>query len=96
MTEALNPLKTLGIALLRTIVPVVVALLIHAAAKAGLELDSDTLTGVVTDVLTVAGTAAYYVGVRVLEHLKSSKWGWLLGFPSAPNYDKPDSDKNGV
>lgn len=74
---------------LRTLVPIIVALLIALGVKAGIHLDNVVVEQVVTDALSAILSAAYYVGVRALEHFKSSKWGWLLGSPNPPTYDKP-------
>lgn len=67
--------------LIRTLVPIIGALLARAGFK---ELGVDDAT-----LATLAGGAAawlYYFGVRVLERASSFRWGWLLGYPSAPVY----------
>lgn len=67
--------------ILRTLVPIVYALLIKAGLdKIGVD---DAL---VQSLAALIVTAALYVGVRVLERVRSSRWGWLLGYPSAPAY----------
>lgn len=67
---------------IRTLVPILLALL----AKTGLQewgvIDSATLEVLVA----AAATGLYYVAVRVLERARSSRWGWLLGYPAAPVY----------
>lgn len=67
---------------IRTIVPVLVALLVREGVDQWLAVTQEWLTIVLTAVVT----GLYYVGARVLERFKSSKWGWLLGYPSAPLY----------
>lgn len=67
--------------ILRTLVPIVYALLIKAGLdRLGIE---DAL---VQSLATLIVTGALYVGLRVLERVRSSSWGWLLGYPSAPAY----------
>lgn len=76
-----NERHTMKESLIRTLVPIIVTLLARAGFK---ELGVDDAT-----IATLAaGLAAwlYYFGVRVLERASSSKWGWLLGYPSAPVY----------
>lgn len=77
-----SPSSNLTTGIIRTVTPVLVGALLTLLVHAGLHLNSDVLTPVVDAGLT----SAYYVGVRTLEHFKSSKWGWLLGKPSAPIY----------
>ena len=66
---------------LRTIVPLVVGLLLTAALKLGVHIDS----GVATDAVTAGITAVYYGGVRLLES-KVPAFGWLLGLAKSPTY----------
>lgn len=68
--------------IIRTMVPVVVALLVRWGVKDWAGVDDVTLNTIVTALVT----GLYYVGVRVLERVSSSKWGWLLGYPSQPVY----------
>lgn len=67
--------------LIRTLIPIIVTLLARSGFKE-LGVDDATLATL------AAGVAAwlYYFGVRVLERASSSRWGWLLGYPSAPVY----------
>lgn len=68
--------------IIRTVVPVVVGVLVAAAAKVGFHLTDDTFTGVIT----TGVTAIYYAGVRWLEVNVTPKLGWLLGKAGAPKY----------
>lgn len=72
--------------LLRTIVPSIVALASAGLLKVGIKIDDAFLENLVSGVCGVVVMALYYLGLRVLEHFRSSKWGILLGFPSAPVY----------
>lgn len=66
----------------RTVVPTIVGLAGGWLAKRGFNIDSDFLTFVISGFIL----NAYYNGLRLLEHFKSSKWGWLLGAAKAPVY----------
>lgn len=69
------------VALVRTVVPVLVGLIVSSLAKAGLEVDPGVVSGLV-DALFIGG---YYAAVRYVE----AKWptaGWLLGWKGAPTY----------
>lgn len=72
--------------IVRTFVPVVVGLILSAAATAGIEIPEGSLT-VVVDSIFVGG---YYVVVRLLEKV-SPAFGWFLGLPIAPTYQDPDA-----
>lgn len=67
---------------IRTIVPMIVGWILAQLAIRGLNLPPDTVTQVVTWVIT----AAYYGLARVLETRFKPVWGWLLGLPKAPTY----------
>ena len=71
-----------GTSIVRTVVPLVVALLVRAGAKAGLNLDP----GLFLDTVTVIVTTLYYAVVRVLETRVGPAWGWLLGVAKVPAY----------
>lgn len=67
---------------LRTIIPIVVALLAQQGISSLPGVDSTTFSIVVAAVVTYL----YYFAVRVLERVSSTKWGWLIGYPAAPTY----------
>lgn len=73
---------TLLLSLWRTFVPYLAGFLIAQAARYGFDLDEASLTPLLT---TVAGTL-YYAAVRWLEHNRSDRWGWLIGYPKQPVY----------
>lgn len=75
-------LRSLVPSIVRTLVPVVVALLVRLGLR---ETDLDTTW--LVNALTVVVTMGYYVAVRLLEK-HWDKIGWLLGFPSSPVYVK--------
>lgn len=71
------------VALIRTVVPAVVGLLLAAAAKANIEIDGAALNGIVDAVVI----GVYYLAVRQLEK-RWPKFGVLLGVPKQPTYPK--------
>ncbi len=74
-----NKLKELKPSIVRTLVPIVMAL----AAYLGLSkfIDTETLSFIISSVITLL----YYSIARFLE-IKNSKWSVLLGSKSIPNY----------
>ncbi len=70
--------------ILRTLVPIVYALLLKANVGDWLGID-DTL---VQNAAALIGAGLVYVAVRLLEQAGSSRWGWLIGYPKAPSYDQ--------
>ena len=78
-----NPVVTgVGTSIVRTVVPLVIALLVRAGAKAGLNLDP----GLFLESVTVIVTTLYYAVVRTLETRVAPAWGWLLGVAKVPAY----------
>lgn len=82
--------------MMRTLVPAVAGLLGGWAARAGLSIDSATMTAVVT----TAATAAYYSAFRLLESW-AGRVGWaplrtaagvLLGWARPPEYPAATTD----
>lgn len=71
----------LNASLVRTLVPAVVGAVATILLKLGIHI-----TGDLTPIVAPALGYLYYVAVRILEHFKSSKWGWLLGKATAPVY----------
>jgi hypothetical protein len=76
-------LRSLIPSVVRTLVPVVVALLVRLGLRDGAEMDDAWLV----NTLTVVVTMAYYVVVRFLEQ-HWDKIGWLLGYAKQPVYVK--------
>jgi hypothetical protein len=79
-----KPMNPLAASIIRTVVPLAAGVLTAWLAKIGLGLDNPTVTSLLTGLFS----AAYYIGVRLLEHFRSSKWGWLLGVANPPVYPK--------
>lgn len=81
----LHPANVLGTAILpsvlRTIVPIIYALLVRLGVVEWLALDSVFLNGAITTLVT----AVIYVLIRVAERYWD-KIGWLLGYPQHPVY----------
>lgn len=69
------------VALVRTVVPAVVGLLLAAAAKANIDIDGGALNGIVDAVVI----GVYYLVARQLEK-RWPKFGVLLGIPKQPTY----------
>ena len=68
--------------ILRTLVPIIYALLLKAGIGEWLGIDSTLLQSLAALIVT----ALLYVAVRVAERAGSPAWGWLLGYPKAPVY----------
>lgn len=83
MTKPVHPaVAGIGASIVRTIVPVIVGVVLGAAAKRGFDLDS----GAITEAATVVITTVYYAVVRLLEVRIAPAWGWLLGVAKVPTY----------
>lgn len=79
-------------ALTRTLVPVVVAAVVTSVGSTLrlFGIDDTAVSLVVSGILSVLVTMAYYAAVRALEWFKSSQWGWLLGYAKMPLYVSSD------
>lgn len=80
---------------LRTVTPLVVGLVISQAAKYGLKVDDATAS----TLIGLSSSFAYYLGARVLELWKNSRWGKLLGSAKVPVYTETPAiitDKSGT
>jgi hypothetical protein len=84
----MNVYRELFSSVVRTIVPSIVGFVMSWLATTEIVVD-DSLSGNLSAALTVGFSALYYIVVRFLETKFSSKWGWLLGLASSPNYVKP-------
>lgn len=73
--------------ILRTFVPLVVGYFLAWPAARWLGLTEEQ----VTSLITIAITALYYLAVRLLEQV-SPRFGWLLGYASAPKYVPAGAD----
>jgi hypothetical protein len=77
-------LTNLVASLIRTLAPMCAGLLIAWLVRQGVSVD-DSYEQPLTEILTVAFGAVYYVVARLLER----KWpvaGWMLGYPKQPDY----------
>jgi hypothetical protein len=83
-TDDSQPVASIGPALIRTAVPLLVALLVQWAARRDLVIDSATQSAIISILSTLSG-AVYYAVVRFLER-RWPKAGWLLGSPHVPYY----------
>lgn len=75
-------------AVIRTLVPIAVAIVGASLAKLGIHLDNETLEFVVTGAIGGLFGVVYHVTASILERIRDSRWGWLLGSPNAPKYEK--------
>lgn len=66
----------------RTLTPRIAAWLIVILARVKIDIDSDMALIITAEVIG----GVYYVGVRLLERFRGSKWGRLLGVASQPSY----------
>lgn len=69
----------------RTLVPAIVAVVIAAGARAGLDLPADALVGILEAVIF----GAYYTAIALLER-KVPMAGILIGAIGRPSYPGPD------
>lgn len=74
---------SMNVSLVRTIVPVIYALLIKVGIDALGVKEED-----IQALATALATALVYLAIRLGEQLQP-KVGWLLGYPAAPTYDVP-------
>lgn len=75
---------------IRTLTPLLVGVLVKGLGHINVALDSVTAETFVNALITAGISIAYYIIVRLLEVLKSSKFGWLLLYAkAAPVYLKP-------
>jgi hypothetical protein len=85
---------------IRTWTPMVLALVVKALDFFHVEIrDNVVLTQAIEVLLSSAIALAFYIVVRVLEILKSSKWGKILlglGISAAPVYATPPSTVSAV
>lgn len=72
---------TLLPSVLRTVVPIIYAMLVQWGVVSWLDLPSELWENVITGLVTVA----FYVVLRVAERYKS-QIGWLLGYAQQPVY----------
>lgn len=77
--------------LIRTFVPLVVGSFVAWLATRGVQIDRNTLIGILDPILATA----YYAGIRAIE----KRWpraGWLLGAPGAPSYASGGSPSGSI
>lgn len=74
--------RDLEVSLRRTFVPIVAGFLLAQAARIGLDIPADDLTGV----LEALVTGAYYAVLRIVE-LRYPQVGVLLGALAKPRYE---------
>lgn len=68
--------------ILRTLVPILYAVLVNLGVVAWLGVDST----VIESFLTLVISGVIYVVLRVAERHRST-FGWLLGYPAQPHYE---------
>jgi hypothetical protein len=82
---------------IRTVTPLLVGVLVKGLGHINVVLDSVTAEAFVNSLITAGISIAYYIIVRLLEVLKSSKFGWLLLYAkAAPVYLQPAAVANVV
>ena len=79
-------MKELGVSIIRTITPSIVGLFISWLAVVGIIDTTGEISAALLRALDLVCIGAYYALVRLLETKYSSKFGWLLGSPKAPEY----------
>lgn len=89
-TPILTSAQAIGASVIRTLVPLLVGVLVKGLGHINVVIDSVTAEAFVNSLITAGISIAYYLVVRLLEVLKSSKFGWLLGYAkAAPVYVLP-------
>lgn len=83
----LELLKGLGPSVIRTVVPLLVALFTSWLVKLG--IDPGPYEDLIAQLAGGLVALAYYVAVRVFEMHVAPRLGWLLGLPKQPTYDAP-------
>lgn len=68
--------------IVRTLAPLLAGWLAGLALRFGVHIDEATALGAVMPALS----AAYYVLARLAEQHLAARWGWLLGWATAPTY----------
>ena len=76
--------SALWASIVRTVVPIIVGFFLQVAVTWNIVLDPE-FEGLLTALLTVVFTTAYYVAVRLFETYISPKLGWLLGWGKSPD-----------
>lgn len=71
------------LSLVRTLAPIAAGWLITQALRLGVHLDGATIVSL----LTAGFSAAYYAVFRWAELHISSRFGWLLGYATPPQYE---------
>ncbi len=79
----------IGTSLVRTVSPLCAGALIAWAVRQGVTVD-ESVRQPLTEVLTLAFSAGWYLGARLLETWVSPRFGWLLGSPRQPSYTAPE------
>ncbi|GAA2037274.1 hypothetical protein GCM10009740_31270 [Terrabacter terrae] len=73
--------------IIRTVVPLLVALVTALLVKAG--IDPGPFHDLIAQLCGALVATAYYVAVRVFETHVKPHLGWFLGYPKQPSYDPP-------
>lgn len=84
----MNHLSDFAASLIRTYIPILVAMLVNVLAQNGVILDASASDGLVAFLSGLAG-AVWYLVARLLERRANSKFGLLLGVAKQPEYVKP-------
>lgn len=82
----MEQIKTLGISVIRTIVPMIVGQIMTWLAVIGVLDQTGEVSASLISAFTILFTALYYAGVRYLEVKYSAQFGWLLGVAKSPEY----------
>lgn len=72
----------LGASVVRTVVPYIIGLIVAAAARLGLHVDTPAYEAAIA----LGVSTLYYAGVRYLETFVKANYGKLLGHVGAPKY----------
>jgi hypothetical protein len=84
-------IKNFIIGIIRTATPIVAGIVLTFLTNIGLELPEEIkqeLSFIIFGVMSLA----YYAAARALEEFVAPRFGWFLGIPRTPDYQKTLSD----
>ena len=82
----MREINDIVVSIIRTFCPVLVGQIMTWLATLGILDATGEISAQLIASFTLLFTTLYYALIRILETKLSSKWGWLLGSPKAPEY----------
>lgn len=81
-------MKSIALSIIRTVVPLLAGQIITWLATIGVVDTNGEINAALVATFTLVFTSLYYAGARILEEKLNARFGWLLGAPSVPKYEK--------